>query len=115
VAGRVLPGRYPRGATSRIYRNERGSFIPDATFANIGMVASAQFADLNNDGAPDLIMACEWGPVRIFFNERGKFSERSLGLEKYLGWWTSVVTGDFNNDGLTDIIAGNWGRNTRYE
>src|SRR5205814_2117277 len=26
----------------------------------------------------------------------------------------SVTTGDFDNDGRMDIVAGNWGRNTRY-
>jgi hypothetical protein len=118
VAGRVLPGRYPAPASSRIFRNDNGTFVLDparsAPFQKIGLVSSAQFVDLNNDGAPDLILTCEWGPVRIFVNKAGQFSEASLGLEKYLGWWTSIVTGDFDNDGLTDIVVGNWGTNTKY-
>jgi len=31
------------------------------------------------------------------------------------GWWNCVATADFDNDGQLDLIAGNWGRNTKYQ
>jgi hypothetical protein len=37
-----------------------------------------------------------------------------VGLGKFQGWWNGVTTGDFDGDGKMDIVASNWGRNTRY-
>ena len=39
------------------------------------MVTSSAFADINNDGWPDLIVTGEWMPVKIFMNNKGKFTE----------------------------------------
>ena len=38
-----------------------------------GMIRSAAFADLDGDGWPDLVVAGEWMPVKIFMNKKGKF------------------------------------------
>jgi len=72
------------------------------------------FSDLDGDGQPDLILACEWGPVRVFRNNHGRFEEATeeLGLSRFTGWWNGVATGDFDGDGRMDIVAANWGRNT---
>ncbi|MCI0538576.1 MAG: CRTAC1 family protein, partial [Verrucomicrobiales bacterium] len=65
VGGRVIPGRYPEAASSAPLKNERGKLRVDAgltaTFAQVGLVSSAVFTDLNADGWPDLALACEWG------------------------------------------------------
>jgi enediyne biosynthesis protein E4 len=119
VAGRVILGRYPAAASSRIYLNENGKFQADAKwsapFERIGLTAGAQFSDLNNDHKPDLVLALEWGGIGVFTNTGAGFAAESLALAKRRGWWTSVATGDFDKDGRTDIVAGNWGRNTKYE
>src|SRR5262249_16808868 len=36
-------------------------------------------------------------------------------LSQLKGWWNGVATGDFDGDGRQDILAANWGRNTKYE
>ncbi len=121
VGGRVAAGRYPEAASSRLYRNEQGRLQPDLEtnriLAGVGLVSGAVFSDLNGDGFPELVLACEWGPIRIFGNERGHLREitHELGFDAYPGWWNGVTTGDFDGDGQLDIVASNWGRNSKYE
>ena len=121
VGGRVIAGRYPQAASSLLFRNEKGTFRPDdrnnRVLEKVGLVSGAVFGDLDGDGWPELILACEWGPPRVFHNDRGQFTEVTgrLGLDPYRGWWNGITTGDFDGDGRLDIAASNWGRNTKYE
>jgi hypothetical protein len=88
-----------------------------AEFRDAGMISGALFSDLTGDGLPELLLASDWGPGRIFRNEKGQFEEATerFGLLPYKGWWNSVATGDFDGDGQLDIVAANWGRNTPYQ
>jgi enediyne biosynthesis protein E4 len=121
VGGRVLPGKYPLAAPSRIYRHDGKQWVPDVANSKVleqaGLVSGAVWSDLDGDGFPELILACEWGPVRVFKNNSGQLKEitEELGLAQQTGWWTGVTTGDLGEDGNLSIIAGNWGRNSPYE
>jgi hypothetical protein len=97
-----------------------GSWKIDAenskSLSRVGMVSGAVFSDLDDDGDPDLVLACEWDSLRVFQNDKGVFSEvtAKLGLDRFMGWWNGVNTGDFDEDGRLDIVASNWGLNTQY-
>ena len=78
------------------------------------MVSAAVWSDLDGDGRPELILACEAGPLRVFRREGAGLLEigESLGFDRYPGLWNSVCAGDFDGDGRMDLAAGNWGRKT---
>jgi hypothetical protein len=120
VGGRVIAGRYPESASSRLFSRHGGQWQLDEPNTKIvekaGLVSGAVWSDLDGDGFPELILACEWGPVRVFKNEAGKLSEitTELGLAEFVGWWNGVTTGDLDGSGRMAIIASNWGLNTPY-
>ncbi len=120
IGGRVLPARYPEPASSQIYKNTGGQLELDeansALLKDVGLVSGAVFSDLDGDGFPELILACEWGPIRIFRNHAGELIEvtEKLGFNKFIGWWNGINTGDFDGDGKLDIVASNWGLNSSY-
>src|SRR4029077_11493689 len=72
IGGRVIPGRWPEAASSRIYRHDGKQWRLDAEnsrlLEKIGLVSGAVWSDLDGDGFPELVLACEWGPVRVFQN-----------------------------------------------
>lgn len=120
IGGRWAPGHYPLPAGSALLLRDGDHWRPDtnhhAIFRSVGRVHAATWGDLTLDGYPDLVVATEWGPVRIFQNNKGRLQERTeaLGLGRFRGWWRSVALVDLDTDGRLDIVAGNWGLNTAH-
>ena len=125
VGGRSLPGEYPTTPHSRLLRNESTELavrFTDATaelapsLLESGMVTSALWSDVDNDGWIDLLVTHEWGPVKFFQNEKGRLKDQSAnaGLAQRLGWFNGIAGGDIDADGDIDYVVANFGRNTKY-
>ena len=120
IGGRVSK-EYPLPPRSFLLQNNKGVFT-DVTekvcpaIRTAGMITSAQWADFDNDGQPDLIIAGEWMPIRFFKNDHGHLQEvtASTGLTATNGMWRSLVLADIDGDGDLDIVAGNLGLNCEY-
>ena len=53
----------------------------------------------------------EWMPLKIFINHNGTFKESDISNSS--GLWQTIYTTDINGDGYPDILAGNWGHNSK--
>lgn len=121
VGGRFIPGRYPEPASSRCFLTRQGKLTLDdqgnRAFANLGLVSGAVFTDLDGDGKPELVLACEWSSLRVFKREAQTWQDVSSAwqLDRSSGLWTSVTAGDFDGDGRMDLVAGNLGLNSSYQ
>lgn len=122
VGARSIPGEYPRAPEHALLRNEGDLFanvieLVAPTISLAGMVTDAVWADVNADGWEDLVVATDWGPIRLYLNREGKLVEATddAGLASWTGWWQSVACADIDNDGDLDLVAGNFGLNTKYK
>ena len=127
IGGRIVPGKYPRPASSILLENKGGSDeqlrFEDVTtekspaLSKAGLVTAALWNDYDQDGLVDLIITGEWMPIRFFKNNGKVFKETTSeisGLENMEGWWYSLQATDIDQDGDTDYVAGNLGLNYKY-
>lgn len=101
--------------------NGNGKFINQThnispEFLTIGNIKDIKPIDLNKDGLTDFIAVGNWMEVSIFLNDGKKFKlQKNNGLEQSNGLWNTIEVGDFDKDGDYDIIAGNWGINSKFK
>lgn len=125
IAGRLKSWEYPKSATTTVLRNDSKNgkiVLTDVTstvapqFQNIGLISDISTTDLDNDGWPDIVLAGDWMPIKFFRNNKGRFEPISQtgSLSNLYGWWTSILSADFDNDGDMDLVVGNTGLNSFY-
>ena len=117
--GRATPWDYGIIPESFLLENDgKGNFTNVSEkwlsgLSHIGFVRDAEWADMNGDNIKDLVIALEWGGIKILFNDHQNFKEADL--TKLQGWWNNLVVEDVDNDGDLDVFAGNLGENSRLK
>jgi len=125
VGGRVVPGKYGVAPQSYLLQNQTINGVVkfvDVTaniapsLQHVGMVTAAVLTDLNNDHLPDLMVAGEWMPVKVFVNQKNSFADKTndYGLQNSNGLWTCIAPMDIDNDGDQDFLLGNLAPNTAF-
>jgi len=122
VGGRIIPGKYPLPANSRLLVNDGKGVFKDKTkeiaaeLLQSGLVTGALWSDTDSDGWLDLLVTHEWGPVKLFQNQKGKLVDttQNANLSSRTGWWNGIAGADFDRDGDIDYVVTNFGLNTKY-
>ncbi len=123
IGGRQTPGRYPNAGTSLLLKNEstttgiKYTLVENEELEHVGMVTDAVWEDINSDDIKELILVGEWMPLTIFKNVKGKLvkDKSQTNIDDNAGWWFSLESGDFDDDGDVDFVAGNLGLNSKYQ
>ncbi len=123
IGSNSVAGSYGKSPKNYLFENNGKGIFKEITLANapdlytVGQIFDAKFVDINTDGYQDLVVAGHYMPITIFVNNgKGIFIKEAIpSLEKTNGWWNCISIKDMNNDGDLDIIAGNWGGNSRLK
>ena len=117
-----IPGSYGETPQSFILLNNGNGEFSEATsniapdFNKLGNLKSVKILDINRDGKNDLITIGHWIPISVFLNDGEQLIlQKNNGLDLTNGLWNSIELADFDKDGDLDIIAGNWGLNSKLK
>lgn len=117
IGARVKKWGFPVSLSSYLLINEKGKLIQNENSVfDAGMVTDAVWSDFDGDGWEDLLLTRELNSIGILKNDEGKTLrwENDKSIEEKHGFWTGIVSGDFDQDGDPDFIVGNLGTNNRF-
>ncbi len=117
VGSGYVPGRWPESVASQLWLSDGKGKFSLLPLESIQRVKKAQIFDLDQDGKEELLIASEFDRIRIVNFNEGKVLDRS---EEFLpggksGLWSSIQIQDLDEDGNPELIAGNWGLNSRLK
>lgn len=78
------------------------------------MITDSDWADLDGNGYPDIVLSVHWGKPLILWNDGEKFSKQAdHARHPGSGLWNAVHCTDLDGDGDLDVLLGNWGLNSK--
>lgn len=121
VGSRAVPRAYGKTPTSYLLENDGSGQFSDVTdevapeLRHVGMVTDAVWTDVRGSDALDLIVVGEWMPITVFEQKNGHLVDRTeaTGLSDTEGWWSAVHATNLDGEKPSDLIAGNFGQNSR--
>ncbi|MDM9631414.1 VCBS repeat-containing protein [Robiginitalea aurantiaca] len=121
ISSDAVSGAFGKTPQHGLFQNDGTGHFTDVTTERIpelqtfGGIDDFSWADINADGLADLVVAGHWGPIAVFENTGSgwKYSADN-GLDLSNGWWNCIEVADIDNDGDSDLIAGNWGLNSKF-
>lgn len=122
VGTRLKTFAYGIPANGYLLENDGKGNFTDASrelapgLTGLGLIRDMAWADFDGDGDTDMIIAGDWMELKVFLNEKGRFSENKAAFDTTgtSGWWNCISIVDIDNDGDTDFVAGNHGLNSRF-
>ncbi len=123
VGARLQPFAYGLPADGYLLENDGKGYFKDVSvdkapaLKGLGMVTDMLWADIDNDGDKDMVIAGDWMPVKILVNTGGRFTDESekYGMKDTEGWWHRIEAADLNGDGFVDFVLGNHGLNSFFK
>lgn len=117
VGNRMVSGSYGLDPPSYLLVNDGTGNFKNYTKRylsknELGMVTDAEWADLDGDKYPELIVVGDWMPITIFKNNKGRKFQGTV-IRDSEGWWNVIKSTDVDGDGDLDFILGNQGLNSR--
>ncbi|MCB0559839.1 MAG: VCBS repeat-containing protein [Lewinellaceae bacterium] len=96
--------------------NNQFSLLESELCKELGMITAVEIADINTDGWADILLAGQYMPATILFNEKGAFQrpEQRLILTDTEGLWNCIEKADLDDDGDPDFVLGNLGQNNFF-
>lgn len=121
ISSDAVPGAFGKTPAHGLFENDGNGGFTEVSSSRIpelqafGGIDDFSWADINADGRIDLVVAGHWGPIAVF-NNTGSAWERAEnnGLDLSDGLWNCIEVADIDNDGDLDLIAGNWGLNSKF-
>ncbi|MDY8134746.1 VCBS repeat-containing protein [Aquimarina sp. 2201CG5-10] len=121
IGSQSVVGTYGISPKNYLLKNDGKGSFKDITVTNapdihkIGMITSATWQDVDGDTKKDLILVGDWMSPKIYINDGNKLNKLPTNLDATSGWFNTLETGDFDNDGDIDLALGNRGLNAIYQ
>ncbi|MEQ8704882.1 MAG: VCBS repeat-containing protein [Phaeodactylibacter sp.] len=79
---------------------------------DLGMITTLAVADIDGNGWTDVLLAGEYMPITVLYNEQSTFRKEVLNGTD--GWWQAMEMTDLDQDGDPDFVLGNLGTNNFF-